>query len=256
MVGLGGPCEPAGLLTLVGVVAVGWALVASVRVAGSMAVAGLDDVPLPGARVPGEDRVLQADAGAGGMAVAGLDDVPLPGARVPGADGVLQADVRAGGTGALEAAPARVPPAGPEVPTSVLCVVPAVIAGEVWSPPQVPLVSVTGDGVILSAVVLKTPVAVCTDEFFSKWSHVWLRSGCLDMCRLSDMDQEETQTSTRAVHILQVGRERGWVVPEAPSQPRLRLLRAPCCLAEGREAVAQDALPGWATFLGELRAWH
>lgn len=53
------------------------------------------------------------------------------------------------------------------------------------------------------------------------------------MCRLSDKDQEETQTSTRAVHILQVGRERGWVVPEAPSQPRLRLLRAPCCLAEG-----------------------
>lgn len=226
--GLGGPCEPAGLLTLVGVVAVGWALVASVRVAGS-------------------------------MAVAGLDDVPLPGARVPGADGVLQADVRAGGTGALEAAPAPVPPAGPEVPTSVLCVVPAVIAGEVWSPPQVPLVSVTGDGVagvILSAVVFKTPVAVCTDEFFSKWSHVWLRSGCLDMCRLSDKDQEETQTSTRAVHILQVGRERGWVVPEAPSQPRLRLLRAPCCLAEGREAAAQDALPGWATFLEELRAWH
>lgn len=178
--GLGGLCEPAGLLTL-GVVAVGWALVASVRVAGSMAVAGLDDVPLPGARVPGEDRVIQADVGAGGMAVTGLDDVPLPGARVPGADGVLQADVRAGGTGALEAAPAPVPvpPAGPEVPTSVLCVVPAVTAGEVWSPPQVPLVSVTGDGVagvILSAVVFKTPVAVCTDEFFSKWSHVWLRT--------------------------------------------------------------------------------
>lgn len=55
---------------------------------------------------------------------------------------------------------------------------------------------------------------------------------CLDVCRLSDKDQEETQTSTRAVHILQVGRERGWVVPKAPSWPRLRLLRAPCCLAE------------------------
>lgn len=38
------------------------------------------------------------------------------------------------------------------------------------------------------------------------------------MCRLSDKDQEETQASTRAVHILQVGRERGWVVPRS-SQP-------------------------------------
>lgn len=57
--------------------------------------------------------------------------------------------------------------------------------------------------------------------------------GCSDACRLSDKDQEETQTSTRAVHILQVGRERGWAVSGAPSRPRLRLLRAPCCLAEG-----------------------
>ena len=57
--------------------------------------------------------------------------------------------------------------------------------------------------------------------------------GCSDVCRLLDKDQEETQTSTRAVHILQVGRERGWAVPGAPSRPRLRLLRAPCCLAEG-----------------------
>lgn len=57
--------------------------------------------------------------------------------------------------------------------------------------------------------------------------------GCSDACRLSDKDQEETQMSTRAVHILQVGRERGWAVSGAPSRPRLRLLRAPCCLAEG-----------------------
>lgn len=227
-VGPGRPCEPAGPLTFVGVPAAGWALVAGVRVVG-------------------------------GMAVVGLDDVPLPGARVPGTDGVLQADAGVGGTGGLEAAPARVPPAVAEVPTSVLCVAPAVTAREVWSPPQVPLVSVTGDGVagvILSAVVFKTSVAVSTDEFFSKWSHVWLRSECLDVCRLSDKDQEETQTSTRAVHILQVGWERGWVVPKAPSWPRLRLLRAPCCLAEVQEAAVQGALPSWAIFLGELRAWH
>lgn len=65
--GLGGPCEPAGLLTLVGVVAVGWALVASVRVAEQHGRRWPGRVPLPGARVPGEDRVIQADAGAGGM---------------------------------------------------------------------------------------------------------------------------------------------------------------------------------------------
>lgn len=217
----GGPGEPAGLLTLAGVAAAGWALVASVGVAGGMAVAGLDDELLPGARVPGEDGVLQADTGAGGV-------------------------------GALEAAAARVPPAVTEAPTSVLCVVPAVTAGEVWLPPQVPLVGVMGDGVagvILSAVLFKTPVTVSTDEFVSECSHVWLRNGCSNVCRLSHKDQEETQTSMRAVHILQVGRERGWVVPEAPSRPRLRLLRAPCCLAEGREAAAQGALPGWASSL-------
>lgn len=203
-VGPGGPGEPAGLLTPVWVAAAGWALVASVGVAGGMAVAGLDEL--------------------------------LPGARVPGEGGVLQADTGAGGVGTLEAAPARVPPAVAEVPTSVLCVVPAVTAGEVWSPPQVPLVGVMGDGVagvILSAVLFKTPVTVSTDEFVSEWSHVRLRNGCSNACRLSDKDQEETQTSTRAVHILQVGRERGWAVSGAPSRPRLRLLRAPCCLAEG-----------------------
>lgn len=224
----GGLGEPAGLLTLAGVAAAGWALVASVGVAGGMAVAGLDDELLPGARVPGEDGVLQADTGAGGV-------------------------------GTLEAAPARVPPAVAEVPMSVLCVVPAVTAGEVWSPPQVPLVGVMGDGVagvILSAVLFKTPVTVSMDEFVSEWSHVRLRKGCSDACRLSDKDQEETQMSTRAVHILQVGRERGWAVSGAPSRPRLRLLRAPCCLAEGRETAAQGTLPGWAILLGELRAWH
>lgn len=30
----------------------------------------------------------------------------------------------------------------------------------------------------------------------------------------------------------------------------------PAGLGHSREAAAQDALPGWATFLGELRAWH
>lgn len=49
---------------------------------------------------------------------------------------------------------------------------------------------------------------------------------------LSDKDQEETQMSTRAVHILQVSWQQGWAVPEAPSLPFLRLLTVPCCSAE------------------------
>ena len=144
----GGPGEPAGLLTLAGVAPAGWALVAGVGVAGGVAVTGLDDELLPGARVPGEDGVLQADTGVGGV-------------------------------GALETAPARGPPAVTEVPTSVLCAVPAVTAGEVWSPPRVPLVSVMGDGVagvILSPVLFRTPVTVSMDEFVSEWSHVRLRT--------------------------------------------------------------------------------
>lgn len=199
-------------------------------------------------------------AGVGVVCVAGPDSVPLPGTRVWGEDGVRRSDAGTGGVGTPEVAPSGVPSAVADAPASVLCIVPAVTAGEVGSPPQVPLVNVMGEGVtevILADISFKTLVMVSMDEFCSEFSSVLLRTeyrGCGAVRWLSDKDQEETQMSTRAVHILQVSWQQGWAVPEAPSLPFLRLLTVPCCLAEEREAAARGVCPGWAIFLGGLRA--
>ena len=118
-------------------------------------------------------------AGVGVVRVAGPDNVPLPGARVWGEDGVRQAGAGTGGVGTLEVALLGVPFAVADAPASVLCVVPAVTAGEVGSPPQVPLVNVTGEGVtevILSDVSFKTLAMASTDEFCSEFSSVLLRT--------------------------------------------------------------------------------
>ena len=76
--------------------------------------------------------------------------------------------------------------------------------------------------------------------------------GCWNVRRLSDKDQEETQMSTRAVHILQVSWEQGWAVPEAPSLPFLRLLTVPCCLAE-ESKVKKEGI--WSVTHG-AQAWQ
>lgn len=70
--------------------------------------------------------------------------------------GVGHGDEGEGGVGALEAMRPGGPAAVAEVPTSVLCVLPAVTAGELWLALKVPLANVTGeDVVILSDVLFK-----------------------------------------------------------------------------------------------------
>lgn len=135
-------------------------------------------------------------------------------------------DAWEGGVGAVEAARSGEPTAVAAAPASGLCALPAeapAVTGELWLAPGVPPANGTGEGVVtLSGVFLKVLLAVSPGVLFeTKSPCVRLRAtvpGSWDATRLSDKGKEEMQASTRAIHILWVCWEQGWV-PEAPSQP-------------------------------------
>lgn len=157
-----------------------------------------------------------------------VDVLPL-GACVPGVpraavgDREGGANIGANGTGTPEVVWSGGCATTAEVFTAVLCF-PAVMARELLST-EVLLVHVTGESVIVvifSDVLLKVLSAVSSGTLFlTKLSRIWLKAKCRgswDVARPSEKDKEETQTSTRAVHILRVSQEQGWVVPKAPIQ--------------------------------------
>lgn len=130
-----------------------------------------------------------------------------------GADGIDTPEVVCSGGRATTA----------EVFIAVLCF-PAVVAREMLST-EVLLADVTGSNVaviIFSDVLLEVLLAVSSGTLFlTKLSRIWLKVKCRGSCdatRPSEKDKEETQMSTRAVHMLRVSQEQGWVVPKAPIQ--------------------------------------
>ena len=94
-------------------------------------------------------------------------------------DGAGRVDVGEAGVGHLEAGRSGPPATAAGVPTSVLCVLPAVITRELRLAPRVPPADVTGEGgVIWADVVLKTlSAASLGTPFGTTLSCVRLRAG-------------------------------------------------------------------------------
>lgn len=188
-----GLCVPMGVLALAMVAAVGGALVSSV-IRGT---AFIDVLPL-GACVPGAPGAVVGDReGSANIGVNGTDTSEV---------------VWSGGRAVTA-----------EVFTAVLCF-PAVVARELL-PTEVLLANVTGKSVItviFSDVLLEVLLVVSSGTLFlTKLSCIWLkveRRGSGDATRPSEKHEEETHTSTRAVHILRGSQEQGRVVPQAPIQ--------------------------------------
>lgn len=133
--------------------------------------------------------------------------------------GVCPVAVGCGGVGTLEAAWSGVPSPAGEV-SSVLGVCPSVTMGDLGLAVKLPVVTMTGEVVTMAIfVLLKTFIICFTDAFLlAKLCDVSLRTeGPGSWRRPSDKDKEETQMSTRTVHILQVNWEQGRALSRAPS---------------------------------------
>lgn len=176
----------------------------------------------------------EAAAAVGALEASGtkgvvLSDVLLLGAWVWGLlraaveDGAGPGGVEEGGVGCPEAGRSGPPATVAGVPTSVLCALPAVTARGLRLAPRAPAAAGSGEGgVVCADVVVKALSAASLGApSGTTLSPVRLRAGDPESwaaTRCPDKDKEETQASTRAVHILRVRRGEAGAVPEAPGR--------------------------------------